>query len=184
MIVLPVFQKTYRIACALLLASLHSALGQSVNVLTQHNDLSRSGANPNETILTTANINSSSFRRGFRSPILACLAGNSGAERCHQHRQHTGGSRGDLNARDRRRRRNDLCGCENLRERCADLSASCPGSDYRRGEVRRSGFDRRVELGDRRHEFRRRDSVCRSSGEPASSPHAGERRGLPRVRLA
>ncbi len=61
--------KPYRIACALLLASLHSAFGQAVNVLTQHNDLSRSGANPNETILTTANINSSSFGKLFSLPV-------------------------------------------------------------------------------------------------------------------
>lgn len=50
-------------------ACLQSASGQAVNVLTQHNDLSRSGTNPNETVLTTSNVNASSFGKLFSLPI-------------------------------------------------------------------------------------------------------------------
>jgi len=39
------------------------------NVLTQHNDLSRSGSNPNETILTTSNVTESTFGKLFTLPI-------------------------------------------------------------------------------------------------------------------
>ena len=50
-------------------ACLRLASGQATNVLTQHNDLERSGANPNETILTTATVNSSTFGKVFSLPI-------------------------------------------------------------------------------------------------------------------
>src|ERR1700728_3801353 len=40
-----------------------------VNVTTWHNDLSRSGVNPQETILTTANVNSTEFGRLFSIPV-------------------------------------------------------------------------------------------------------------------
>ncbi len=40
-----------------------------VSVLTQHNDNSRSGANLNETSLTTANVNVSSFGKLFAMPV-------------------------------------------------------------------------------------------------------------------
>jgi hypothetical protein len=36
-----------------------------VNVLTQHNDISRTGANLNETVLNTSNVNVSKFRKQF-----------------------------------------------------------------------------------------------------------------------
>lgn len=45
---------------------LHQCLG--ANVLTQHNDLSRTGANPSETILTPANV-SSAFGRLFTNAV-------------------------------------------------------------------------------------------------------------------
>jgi hypothetical protein len=42
---------------------------QGVNVLTQHNDLSRTGANTSETILTPANVNSSTFEKLFTDAV-------------------------------------------------------------------------------------------------------------------
>ncbi len=39
------------------------------NVLTYHNDNSRSGLNPNETILNTANVNSNQFGKLFTQPV-------------------------------------------------------------------------------------------------------------------
>ncbi len=53
----------------LTMLSLQPGVSQSVSVLTQHNDLSRSGANPNETILTTSNVNQSSFGKLFSMPV-------------------------------------------------------------------------------------------------------------------
>jgi len=54
---------------AVLMSCLQSASGQAVSVLTQHNDLSRSGTNPSETVLTTNNVNGSSFGKLFSLPI-------------------------------------------------------------------------------------------------------------------
>jgi outer membrane protein assembly factor BamB len=56
------------LCCAALLASCPSAFGQTVSVVTQHNDLIRSGANPNESILTTTNVNGTSFGKVFTFP--------------------------------------------------------------------------------------------------------------------
>ena len=57
-------QKLTNFCLALYLGGLFSASGQ-VSVLTQHNDNSRSGANLNETILNTANVNIGSFGKLF-----------------------------------------------------------------------------------------------------------------------
>ena len=42
---------------------------QAVNVLTQHNDLARTGANTSETILTPANVNSTNFGKLFTDSV-------------------------------------------------------------------------------------------------------------------
>jgi outer membrane protein assembly factor BamB len=44
-------------------------MSQSASVLTQHNDVSRSGANPNESILTTSNVTESTFGKLFSLPV-------------------------------------------------------------------------------------------------------------------
>jgi hypothetical protein len=57
-------------ACGVLLASLaQPGAGQTASVLTQHNDLSRDGANPHETTLTTSNVNESTFGKVFSFPV-------------------------------------------------------------------------------------------------------------------
>src|SRR6202011_2206801 len=55
------------LACALLLLGAGSALAQ--NVITQHYDNARSGLNPNETILNTSNVNTTSFGKIFSQSV-------------------------------------------------------------------------------------------------------------------
>src|SRR5581483_6148961 len=50
---------------SLRLEELESRLVPSVNVLTYHNNISRTGLNANETILTPSNVNSTSFGKLF-----------------------------------------------------------------------------------------------------------------------
>jgi hypothetical protein len=69
------FNGAGKISCGLvllataLLLSQAQAVAQAVNVLTQHNDLSRTGANTSETILTPANISSATFGKLFTDAV-------------------------------------------------------------------------------------------------------------------
>src|SRR5579871_325878 len=58
-----------RIGSAFSLAAVSFASFGQVNVLTQHNDNSRAGANTLETILTTANVNQSQFGKKFADNV-------------------------------------------------------------------------------------------------------------------
>jgi hypothetical protein len=61
-------------AVALLaLALLANGAKAQVNVLTAHNDIARTGQNPNETILTPANVNPTQFGRLFSQPISGAI---------------------------------------------------------------------------------------------------------------
>jgi hypothetical protein len=53
----------------LILSFMQPEVSRAQNVLTQHNDLSRSGADPNETILTTSNVTEGTFGKVFTLPI-------------------------------------------------------------------------------------------------------------------
>src|SRR5579862_9235571 len=60
-----------RIPCGSILVAtaLFLSQAQAVNVLTQHNDLARTGANTSETILTPANVNSANFGKIFTDTV-------------------------------------------------------------------------------------------------------------------
>jgi len=64
-----------KILCGLILVatalgfSQDQALAQAVDVLSQHNDLARTGANTSETILTPANVSSGSFTKLFADTV-------------------------------------------------------------------------------------------------------------------
>jgi hypothetical protein len=51
------------------IAAVAQLSAQTVNVTTYHNDTSRTGSNPYETILTTANVNSNTFGLLFSYPV-------------------------------------------------------------------------------------------------------------------
>jgi len=53
----------------LIMSFMQTEVSHAQSVLTQHNDLSRSGANPKETILTTSNVTESTFGKLFSIAI-------------------------------------------------------------------------------------------------------------------
>ena len=59
----------HRTALVLLATALLLPRTQAANVLTQHNDLSRTGANTSETILTPANVNTTTFGKLFTDAV-------------------------------------------------------------------------------------------------------------------
>jgi hypothetical protein len=56
-------------AAIFLAAAAFQAVEAQTNVLTYHNDLARTGANTNETVLTPANVNGASFGKLFTHPL-------------------------------------------------------------------------------------------------------------------
>src|SRR5258708_26847755 len=58
----------------LVFGSLSLPVSAQVKVLTQHNDNTRSGLNPNETILTPANVNAATFGTILSRPVDGMIA--------------------------------------------------------------------------------------------------------------
>jgi F5/8 type C domain/PQQ-like domain len=55
--------------CVVIIALLNARSARAVNVLTQHNDNARTGANLSETVLTTTNVNSAQFGKLWSYPV-------------------------------------------------------------------------------------------------------------------
>ena len=58
-----------RVFAAVLLCGISGLLQAQVNVTTEHNDVSRTGQNTQETILTPSNVNSTQFGKLFSVPV-------------------------------------------------------------------------------------------------------------------
>jgi hypothetical protein len=63
--------RTGKVSCGIisLIIALLLPRAQAVNVIMQHNDLARTGANTSETILTTANVNTNTFSKLFTDSV-------------------------------------------------------------------------------------------------------------------
>src|SRR5712671_6309952 len=59
----------YRTTIAALMALVGASNASAVNVLTHQNDNARTGANVNETILNTTNVNKTTFGKLFYYPV-------------------------------------------------------------------------------------------------------------------
>jgi hypothetical protein len=66
---------TVSIICLVLCLGYSLVWGQNNNVLTQHNDNTRSGLNPNETLLTPASVNVNNFGQLFTHNVDGQIAG-------------------------------------------------------------------------------------------------------------
>src|SRR5271170_370821 len=61
--------KVFCAAIAVLAIAVGAGTAVATDVATYHNNMARTGLNPNETILTLSNVNSSSFGKLFTMPV-------------------------------------------------------------------------------------------------------------------